>query len=51
MVRWLRLQAANAGGMGLILGQETKTPHAAGGKKNFKAKLSSDPNQTNRVIK
>ena len=29
MVQWLRLQAANAAGMGLIPGQGTKIPHAA----------------------
>ena len=30
MVQWLKFQAPNAGGMGLIPGQGTKIPHAAG---------------------
>ena len=28
VVKWLRLHAANAGGMGSIPGQRTKIPHA-----------------------
>ena len=28
LVQWLRLSASNAGGLGLIPGQETKIPHA-----------------------
>ena len=28
MVQWLRLHTSNAGGMGFIIGQETKIPHA-----------------------
>ena len=28
MIQWLRLHAPNAGGMGSILGQETKVLHA-----------------------
>ena len=39
MVQWLRLQAANAGGMGLIPGQGTKIPHAAPSK--IKSKLTT----------
>ena len=30
VVQWLRLQASNTGGEGLIVGQGTKIPHAAG---------------------
>ena len=29
MVQWLRFHAANAGGVGSILGQRTKIPHTA----------------------
>ena len=38
MVQWLRLQAANAGGMGLIPGQGTKIPHATGWGQKIKLK-------------
>ena len=29
VVQWLRLHASNAGGVGLIPGQQTKIPHAS----------------------
>ena len=38
MVQWLRLHAPNAGGIGLIPGQGTKTPHAIWSGKSKKKK-------------
>ena len=38
MVQWLRVCTSRAGGMGSILGQETKIPHAMWQKKKNKNK-------------
>ena len=35
MVHWLRLRSCHAGGVGLILGQGTKIPHAERHGQNF----------------
>ena len=48
MVQWLKFQAPNAGGMGLIPGQGTKIPHAARHGKKIKSLVVMEKNQRNR---
>ena len=44
MVQWLRVCTSNAGGMGSILGQETKIPHAMWPKKKQPEVSEKDSN-------
>ena len=51
MVQWLRLCAADTGGMGSISGQRTKIPHAKKKERERKRERKREHNQNPNFIK